>query len=46
MCFFEIQFPEKIAFLFEPHRCKILYGGRSGIEIVGKRIQTSFTSTA
>jgi len=28
----KVQFPEKIAFLSEPHRYKILYGGRGGIK--------------
>jgi phage terminase large subunit len=27
-----VEFPEKLAFLFEPHRYKILYGGRGGIK--------------
>jgi phage terminase large subunit len=28
----EIDFPEKLAFLFEPHRYKIAYGGRYGVK--------------
>jgi phage terminase large subunit len=27
-----VKFPEKVAFLSEPHRYKILYGGRGGIK--------------
>ncbi len=28
----EIEFPEKFAFLFEPHRFKVAYGGRDGVK--------------
>ena len=27
-----VQFPEKLAFLFEPHQYKILFGGRDGVK--------------
>ena len=27
-----VKFPEKVAFLCEPHRYKVLYGGRGGIK--------------
>ena len=27
-----IEFPEKLAFLFEPHPFKVLYGGRDGVK--------------
>jgi phage terminase large subunit len=27
-----VKFPEKVAFLYEPHRYKVLYGGRGGIK--------------
>ena len=28
----KVQFPEKLGFLSEPHRYKVLYGGRGGIK--------------
>ena len=28
----DIELPEKVRFLFEPHRAKVLYGGRDGIK--------------
>ena len=28
----KVQFPEKVGFLSEPHRYKVLYGGRGGIK--------------
>lgn len=28
----EAEFPEELAFLFQPHRYKIVYGGRSGLK--------------
>ena len=31
----EAQFPEKLGFLFEPHRYKVLYGGRGGAKSWG-----------
>ena len=29
------EFPEKLAFLFEPHRYKVAYGGRGGAKSWG-----------
>lgn len=35
MAVINVQFPEKLQFLFEPHRYKIAYGGRSGTKSWG-----------
>ncbi|WP_246695271.1 phage terminase large subunit [Methylobacterium sp. P1-11] len=31
----QVEFPEKLAFLFEPARYKVAYGGRGGAKSLG-----------